>query len=309
MNLKEAYSILELPQSATPDEVKKKFRELTKKYHPDVSKEPDAEAKFKKINEAHQVVSSGKSTDREEIQAPQGWNPFGGRQQHFVRQPENISLSTTVSFKDSVFGTKKELKYNRHIKCQDCNGEGAVQLNNGCDKCGGKGLIMGRQGNMIFSRTCDKCYGKVQVKECEACNAEGTVSTEAVVSVTIPGGVQDSNVLRLQGMGNYVGNFAGFADQYTDAFLQIKVTPEKGLGLLGQDVVCTLEISLLEALTGCNKTVKTLLGDKEVKIDPRSRNKDEVILPNLGVNRTGNQRVILDVKYPSDIGKIINVLA
>jgi DnaJ-class molecular chaperone with C-terminal Zn finger domain len=310
MNLKDAYSILELPQTATPEEAKKKFRELTKKYHPDVSKEKDAEAKFKKINEAYQVVSSGKSTDREELSQQQShWDPFGFSQQRVVRQPENVTLSATISFKDSVFGVKKEIKYNRRIKCQNCGGQGEFALNNGCDKCGGRGQIVGRQGNMIFTRTCDKCQGKTQIEECKNCSGEGGLISESTVSVNVPGGIQDSNVLRLQGMGNYIMTSFGMMDQYTDAFLQIKVTPEKGLSLVGQDVVCYLEIPLLDALRGCTRTVNTILGNKEVKVDPRSRNKDEIILPNLGVNRTGNQRVILDVKYPSDVGQIINVLA
>lgn len=307
MNLKEAYSILEIPQTATPDEAKKKYRELTKKYHPDVNKEAGAEEKFKKINEAYQVVSSGKSTDREEMH----WNnaaqnPFTGFSQPMV---DNISIHTTVSFKESVQGCKKEIKYNRKTKCKDCNGQGQTTLNNGCDKCGGRGQVTGRQGNMIFVQTCDKCYGRSQTLPCSACNMKGSVEAEASVNVTIPGGITDHNILRIAGMGHFAGYLFGQLEQNTDVHLHVRVTPEPGLRLEGTHVISNLEISLLEALQGCKKTVKTILGDKEIEIEPKSRHKDEVVIPHLGVNGVGDQKVILDVKYPSDVGSLINVLA
>jgi DnaJ-class molecular chaperone len=89
----------------------------------------------------------------------------------------------------------------------------------------------------------------------------------------------------------------------------VRVTPEPGLRLDGINVVSDLEISLLDALRGCKKTVNTIQGDKEIEIQPQSRHKDEVVIPHLGVNGAGNQRVILDVKYPSNVGNLIDVLA
>ena len=315
MNLKEAYSILELDSKASPEEAKKKYRELTKKYHPDVNKEADAEGKFKKINEAYQVVSTGKGTDREEIRyhnrQPQNpfnpFDPFGrqGRQPNIVAF--HIELHTTISFKESVLGCRKDLKFIRQGKCPVCDGQGSSVLDNGCTKCKGKGTVTMQRGNMIFTSTCDQCHGRVKMEECKSCSAGGVVDTEVSVSVNIPGGVIDGNVLRLGGMGNFAGSMMGM-DQYTDAHLHINVTPETGLSLDGADVVSSVEISLLEALRGCSKSVKTVLGNKDIDIKPMSRNKEEVIISRMGVNRIGNQRVILDVKYPKDISKLIGVL-
>src|SRR5574338_123111 len=107
MNLKEAYSILEIPSTSTPEEAKKKYRELTKMYHPDINKEAGAEDKFKKINEAYQVVSSGKSTDREDVMRQARRDPFNPFGRHVSFEAENIVRETRISFKDSVFGTKK----------------------------------------------------------------------------------------------------------------------------------------------------------------------------------------------------------
>jgi len=307
MNLKEAYTILEIPQTSTPEEAKKKYRELTKKYHPDINKEAGAEDKFKKINEAYQCVSSGKGTDREDMSWQQANNPFNpfGRQTSY--QADNINVHTTISFKDSVIGCQKDLKFNRKTKCKDCNGQGQIPINNGCDKCGGKGQIINQRGGMVFIQTCDKCYGKTQVNMCAPCGQRGVVDAEASINVTIPGGILSSNILRLGGMGHFVGNF-GPMEQHTDVHLHISVTPEPGLILDGMNVISNISISLLEALQGCKKTINTIMGNKEIEIKPKSRNKDEVILPRFGVNRSGDQKIILDVQYPEDINILINSL-
>jgi len=313
MNLKEAYSILEIPQTATPEEAKKKYRDLTKKFHPDINKEADAEAKFKKINEAYQIVSTGKDTEPG-FSGPQHWagdvgqagfNPFGNQQAY--HSADNIELKTTISFKASVFGCKQDLKFNRQTKCKDCNGNGETTLNNGCVKCGGRGQITNRNGNMIFVQTCDKCYGRSKAEPCKTCNSRGILDAEAAINVSIPGGIQDSNVLRLGGMGNFVTSF-GNLDQHTDVHLHVRVIAEEGLRLEGPNVVCDLEVSLLDALKGCKKTVKTVSGDKEIEIKQNSKNKDEVIIPHLGVNHVGNQKVILDIIYPKEIDKLVDFL-
>src|ERR1700690_4210551 len=133
MDLKTAYSILELSSEASPEEAKKKYRELSKKRHPDIDKTLGAEERFKKINEAYQVVSTGESTDR--VPESQNWNPFIKRSysefsvQHEIHA-EIISLSTSISFVESVLGCKKDIKYKRNVKCQICNGIGEQTINN-----------------------------------------------------------------------------------------------------------------------------------------------------------------------------------
>jgi molecular chaperone DnaJ len=319
MNLKEAHDILELSPGVSPDDAKKKYRELTKKYHPDVNKELGAEDKFKKINEAYRCVQSGKGTDREEPMIRNPFehiniNPFGRQQRKYTEQPQHIQVNTTISFKESVLGCKKEVSFSRKAKCPDCDGSGEVNLNNGCDKCKGLGSITNRQGNMIFTQTCDKCGGRVKSQDCDKCKSEGNLESQVSVQVQIPGGIQNGNILRLGGMGNYVTNFMGM-DQYTDAHLFVSVTPHESLKIQGNDVVFDLKISLLEAISGCIKSVDTINGSEKIVIDPKSRNKDEVVIKNIGVNGTGCQRVILDVIYPDDIIKLVasltkvNVLA
>lgn len=304
MNLKEAYATLELSDGAGEAEAKKKFRELSKKYHPDVSKEKDAEAKFKKINEAYQRIQKGED-DPVPMQNGGSWSPHYHQQ---VIQLENIEVHTTISFKESVLGCKKEIKYQRQAKCQNCGGNGEIKLNNGCKKCGGRGQTVVRQGNMVTVTTCNECYGRANVEECKACTGNGTLHTDVSVHVSVPAGIINGSVLRLQGMGNYAGSFMGLADQHTDTFCHIAVTPEDGLSIDGQSVVSKITISLLDALQGCKRKVKTIHGDKEIQIKPLSRNNDEVIIAHHGVGGAGNQRVILDVQYPKNTDKLIGVL-
>ena len=312
MKIKEAYTTLGLPETASEDEVKKAFRKLAATYHPDVCKDSDAEARFKKINEAHQVITSGKSSDPEDrIPARSPFNPFDDffrANQSSFHPADNISLTTTISFKESVLGTKKDIKFSRKTKCASCNGQGKTLLNNGCSKCGGRGSIVEKRGNMIFTHSCDKCQGRSQTLPCKPCSGQGVLDSEVSVSVSIPGGIQNDNILRLHGMGHYVGSSFMFQEQCTDVHLQVSVIPEPELTLEGMDVVFTLNISLLEALQGSEKQVKTIDGKQNVKIMPLSKNRDEISLPKMGVNKVGSQRVILNVQYPDQIDPLISAL-
>lgn len=305
MNLKEAYAALEIPEGSSETEAKKKFRELSKKLHPD-NKETGNEAAFKKINEAYQRIQKGED-DPVPMQGGGGWGSHFRRQQ--VVELQNVEVSTTVSFKESVLGTKKDIKYQRQAKCQNCGGQGAIKLNNGCKKCGGKGQTVVRQGNMVAVTTCDQCYGRSNLEECKLCSGQGFLHTDVSVHVSVPAGILNGSTLRLQGMGNFAGAmFMGFGDQYTDAFLHITVTSEPGLTIEGRNVVSHLSISLLDALRGCERSVNTIYGRKTAKIKPGTRNKEEVIIPHCGVGGMGDQRVILDVQYPKDTDKLIGVL-
>lgn len=305
MNLKEAYAILELPQTATPDEAKKRYRELTKKYHPDINKDSGAEDKFKKINEAYQCVSTGQGTDKQTYASVNNTdNPFN--RQRVIRL-ENVELHQTISFDESVFGSTKSFSYNRRSKCQSCNGEGEVKMNNGCVKCGGRGMIFTQQVNMMISQTCPACYGRMPRKPCAPCSSQGSVESTANVDVVIPGGTENGRVFRLQGMGNFAGAFMGL-EQYTDAFLYINVTPKQGMSIIGMNVVSAINISLLEAIQGCKKTVKTLDGEKEITVKPFSKNKEEAAISKLGVNRRGDHVFIINVDYPKNTDKLVAAL-
>ncbi len=309
MNHQEAAQILEISTEATPEDAKKAYRTLTKKYHPDINKEPGAEDKFKKINEAYQVFTSPEPEDQDF-----GFNPFqgfggmdfGNATKRHSAQP--TTLHAHISFKDSVFGVKHDLKFERQVKCKECNGQGRFKINNGCSKCHGQGQVTSRQGMSVFIQTCDQCRGKTTTEACKPCNSNGTLSADVSLTVTIPAGVQDNNVLRIQGMGNYVGSF-GPMDQSTDVHLYVHVAPDNRFSIRNQDITSNLTISLLEAIQGTSKTVETLDGTATINIPPRSRHKEEICIRNLGISRQGNQQVILNVEYPKFTDNLTDLLS
>lgn len=304
MKLSEAYQVLELSPNVSLDDAKKQYKLLAKKWHPDINKEPGAEAKFKSINEAFQCIQNGQGNEQESFSG--FGNPFG-RSSNIV-QLNNVEIHITIDFKESVLGCKKEVKYSRKSKCTSCEGNGEITLNNGCKKCDGSGRKIIKQSGSVFISTCSDCRGRNNVTGCTVCNGEGSIFTDVSVHVSVPAGILNNNILRLQGMGHYAGTFMGFADQNTDVFCHVSVTPDPNLSLNGKDVISNLNISLLQALIGGNHTVKTINGDREISVKPQSKNKEEVILPNLGVGYSGSQRVILNISYPTNIDKLINVL-
>jgi len=314
MNLQQAYSILELSESASPEEAKKQYRNLTKKYHPDVNKEPDAEDKFKKINEAYECVKNGKGSDPEPNPfSGHSWNAqgfdisdffTGNKKQTKIRKEKDIELAATISFKDSVLGTKHDVTYKRKIKCDSCEGSGEAEINNGCTTCGGKGIIISRNGNMISQTTCHKCFGRTNSENCKKCNQKGFLETATAISINIPPGILNQQTLRLQHMGNYAGSVPGFMgmnDMYSNTNVKITVTDDNGMRIDGPNVLSDLHISLLEAIQGTTKEIHTIDGIQSISIDKKSKNKDEIILPKLGINRQGDHKVILNVNYPDDI--------
>lgn len=322
MNLQEAYQTLGLSNDASLEDAKKKYKELSRKYHPDVNKQPDAETNFKKINQAYDRIKKGDEPEPQNFQQNPfnpfqnfsnnpfenfGFNPFSRNSNKRKYIPSNIELNTTISFKDSILGCKKDFTFNRKIKCNSCDGNGHLKLNNGCPKCNGKGQTTTVRGQMVFVQTCNQCHGKTSFEECKNCSSTGVLDSEATVSVTIPAGVVDGNILRLSGMGNYSGEFLG-SSQNSDVHLYINVEQDPDFSIDGLDVISTLDISLLEALKGCNKTVKTVLGNKDIEIKPLSKNFDYVTIPNVGVRKKGNQKVILTVNYPDEVDDLINFL-
>jgi molecular chaperone DnaJ len=321
MNIREAYEMLGLSEGASPDEVKKSFRKLAAKYHPD-NKATGDEAKFKKLNEANQLIDSYKNAPPQNHFHGNGFDGgfpfnvgdffgggFGNRQNPRQQQIyiEEIVIDANLSFKESVIGCKKDISYTKRTKCENCDGNGQVQLNNGCQKCGGRGMIVMQQGNFIVQKNCDACQGRVSTETCKPCNGEGATMQNVAHSISIPGGITDEKVLRVGGAGHFVGSFMG-GDQYSNVHIRIHVKNEPGLSLDGDNVVSNVKLTLLEALVGTKKIVKTIDGETEINIPALSKNLEKVILQNLGVNRHGNQIVNLNIEYPKNTEKLIATL-
>lgn len=164
-----------------------------------------------------------------------------------------------------------------------------------------------RQTGAVFIQTCPDCMGRSKTAPCTDCDSKGVMDTNASMTVSIPPAVSEGNILRLNNMGNYAGSLLGLQDRYTDVYVHIHVEKDKDMWLEGKDVVSNVTIPLLDALSGCICRIRTIDGEKNITIDARTKNKDEVHL-SVGNHSSIKHRVIVNVKYPEDITGLIDVL-
>lgn len=312
MNLSEAYSIFGLNKSATDEEIKKQYKKLTRTYHPDINKDPNAETKFKEINNAYEVLQK-----RNEKKPVFNFvNNFEDEDfEENFEEPQPIFFKRKISFKEAIYGTTIKLEYDRNVGCQSCNGDGFSKKNNGCKTCNGTGTVITRGNNVISSTTCNSCKGKVDIESCKSCNGSGSYSKKTAISVKVPPGIESGNVLSLGGMGNFGKKashafirFFGPNYYYTDAFLQVEYDKDENIKMLDKNIVMSTNIDLLTALKG-GKTNVTLFDETiEVPIKEKTSNKDTYSIPKKGIGNDGSLIVEFIVNYPKDVKNIISLL-
>ena len=332
--VKRAYETVGVKQDISDDELKKVYRDAAKKFHPDIYSDKE---KFKKINEAYQLITDYRSNPDKYNTPPFGRSPFQGnpfdgidlggmgfdigdlfqggnfaaqdRQQKSFNHPP-INVKVDISFKESVTGTSREISYKRFIKCDSCRGIGNQKIGNGCKSCDGFGRNVVRRGNTIYTSNCNVCGGRgTKNKECEACKSEGAIESDYKITIRIPAGIENNSTLRLQGAGHYVG-YHMLGDASTDVYVHVSVEKNNSLSIEGSNVVTKLDISLLEALTGTEKEVETIFGMKKIDIPELSKNKDEIRIEGCGVvaETIGVERVILNIHYPDNTDNLIKFL-
>jgi molecular chaperone DnaJ len=320
-NLEEAYAELGLNPDASADEVKKAFRSLAKKYHPDTNKDnPDAETKFKRINRAKQIIDDPQKELKQSV--PQdddfGFNPFAGMMQQQrgpKRRPDPVS-TIELTFEESILGCHKKVSYSRYNKCPECNGDcvivGAVK----CKKCNGIGMKSQRQGNMVFQTPCPVCQGSGREQhDCKKCSATGTLIEDITSELNIPCGIRNNQIINAGGGGNFMGvqrnPFTGqTADVYGHVILNMKVQadPDMNLDTSGQHVISTIQMTLLEALKGKSVKVRTVKGETTLKIRPKTKNGDAIVAKGYGCGGKGNHIFNVNVDYPEDVDGLIQYL-
>ena len=302
MNNTEFYDRLGVSKDASQDEIKKAYRKMSKKYHPDINKEPGAEEKYKEVQEAYETLGDEQKRAAYDQYGAAGANGgfgggtggfdgfnggagfsgfedifssfFGGggatRNPNAPRQGDDLQYRVELTFEEAVFGVEKEVSYNREATCETCSGTGAKPGTSPvtCSRCHGQGVInvdtQTPLGMMRRQVTCDVCHGTgKEIKDpCPTCHGSGHEKKRHKVSVKIPAGVETGQQIRLQGQGE-----AGFnGGPYGDLFVIIKVLPSKEFERDGSTIYYSMNISFVQAALGDTVEVPTVHGKVELTI-------------------------------------------
>lgn len=289
------YQVLGLNSNATSDEIKKAYRKLSKKYHPDINKTPEAENKFKEISEAYQVLT-GKSKNPQQQSNPfnHGFhNSFNQRRQY---RAKNIIYNLVVTLEEAFNGVYKNILLNKNKVCKKCDGEGGLEKNT-CNQCQGHGAI--RANNIIYM--CNNCSGKgfLFIKKCGDCNSKGYKEENTSISVNIPKGIKNNFNIVKQGVGNEVaGGLNG------DVIFNVKIKKHDLFELNGKDLKVDKNVSILDIFLGGEFNQKTLDGEVKVKINKNTDTNKPLRLRGKGMlegSVRGDLFIKLNPKFPQKL--------
>lgn len=301
MSKRDYYEVLGVARDASQEEIKKAYRKLARKYHPDANKnDPGAADRFKEIAEAAAVLGDpdrraqydrfghagpgGQGFDFEDIFRNAGFGGggfggfgdlfevfFGGGQARYgPRRGQDLRYDMTITFREAAFGTEREIKAPRTESCDKCNGSGAAPGTHPktCPQCNGRGQISTAQqtpfGRFVQTRPCERCRGVGRIVEtpCPECRGTGQVRRMRALQVKVPAGVDDEFRLRLVGEGE-AGMRGGPPG---DLYVYINVTPDKFFEREGNHVFCDLPVSFVQAALGDEVDVPTLDGTTTIRI-------------------------------------------
>ena len=331
------YDVLGISKTDTDEDIRKAFRKKAMEYHPDRNKNSDAEAKFKEINEAYQVLSdpnkraqynrfgaAGVGSNGGFDRPFEGFDVFGGfgdifdsffgdatgRRTREAQRGSDIQQSVVLSFEESVFGAEREVEINRLEKCQKCSGQGNAPGTpiNTCATCRGNGQVRRAQRSVFGQFTqvtaCAACQGRGStiVTPCQTCRGGGLERHQRKISVRIPGGVEAGMQVRLSGEGE-AGQDGGTTG---NLYVYVDVLAHEFFQRDDSDLIYELPINYAEAVLGTEKEVPTLDSNEPIRVlkipqgtqhGAEFRIKDKGI-PHINSNRRGDLRVVVDLQVP-----------
>ncbi|MFQ5354501.1 MAG: molecular chaperone DnaJ [Thermodesulfobacteriota bacterium] len=332
---KDYYTILGLERTASEDEIKKAFRRLAQELHPD--KEQGDEEKFKEINEAYSVLkdpakrrqydqfgTAGVGAGYREAGfggfggGPGGFEDLfgevfsdffgGGRGGPTATRGADLRYDLQLTFEEAAFGTEKEIEIPITVDCSNCGGSGARDGNTAetCSGCGGSGQVNFRQGFLTIARPCGTCGGRgVVIKNpCASCAGQGKQRQRSKLSVKVPGGVDTGSRLRLAGKGE-AGELGGPPG---DLYVVVTVGAHEIFKREGDNILCQVPISFVQASLGCEIDVPVLGGTARLKI-PAGTQPGKVFslkgkgIASLSTGRRGEELVIIEVRIPKGLSK------
>lgn len=345
MSKRDYYEVLGVSKSASDDEIKKAYRKLARKYHPDVNRDnpKEAETKFKEASEAYEVLSNADKKAQYDqyghaafdgAQGGAGFGGFGGGfggagaggfgdifdmffggqgfggRSNGPEKGSDLRYDMEITFEQAAFGVEKEIEIPRTEDCRACHGTGAAPGTHAdtCPDCKGTGQVQFTQntpfGRMMNVKPCERCHGegKIVKTPCKECHGQGKVKARRKIKIKIPGGVDNGSRLRVahEGEAGMRGGPQG------DLYVYIFVKPHKLFVREGNDVICEVPISFVQAILGDEIEVPTLEGRVKFRIEEgtqsgtifRLRNKG---IPHLRGNSRGDQHVKVKVVTPKNL--------
>ncbi|WP_022883944.1 molecular chaperone DnaJ [Glaciibacter superstes] len=323
------YEVLGVSRDATTDEIKKAYRKLARELHPDVNPGADASERFKSVTHAYDVLSDAKQRQQYDMGGQSGGfgdsgfgnfgdifeTFFGGGAGGAGRGPksrrergQDALIRVEVDLDEIIFGTHRDIEVDTAIVCQTCNGSccqpGTSPVT--CDICHGTGSVQravrSLLGNVMTSSPCGSCrgYGTIIATPCVTCQGQGRVRARRTVAVDIPAGVDTG--LRLQMPGSGEAGPAGGPNG--DLYLEMKVRHHDVFSRNGDDLLCTLEVQMTDAILGTNVTLKALDGDIDVELHPGTQSAEILTIKDRGVtklrgNGRGDLRIGVQVVTPT----------
>ncbi|KPQ37810.1 MAG: molecular chaperone DnaJ [Phormidium sp.] len=317
------YELLSVSRTADKDEIKRAFRRLARKYHPDVNKEEGAEEKFKEINRAYEVLSDPEKRARYDrfgeagvgsgvpgagfsdfSDIPGGFADifetfFGGfsntgqtRRRSGPTRGDDLRLDLKLDFREAVFGGEKEIRISHLETCGTCSGTGAKPGTRPktCGTCSGSGQVRRATrtpfGSFTQVSVCPTCNGTGQVIEdqCATCSGKGQLQVAKKLKITIPAGVDNGTRLRVQSEGDAGKRNGPPGDLYVYLF----VNDDSEFQRDGINILSEIKVSYLQAILGCKIPVKTVDGEVEVTIPAGTQPGRVITLEERGVPRLGN---------------------
>ena len=325
------YEVLGVERDASPDEIKKAYRRLARELHPDVNPSAEAQERFKLVTHAYDVLSDPQQRQQYDLGPQPGFDGggfgfgdifetfFGGASGGAQRGPrsrrergQDALLRVEVDLDEVIFGAHRDLEVDTAVVCETCGGSccqpGTAPVT--CDICHGTGSIQrtvrSLLGNVMTSSPCGTCrgYGTVIATPCVTCQGQGRVRARRTVPVDIPAGVDTG--LRLQMPGSGEAGPAGGPNG--DLYLEIKVRHHEVFSRDGDDLLCTLTVSMADAVLGTHTKVKALDGDIDLELKPGVQSADVITVKSRGITHLrgtgrGDLRVGVQVVTPTKLDR------